>query len=445
VNILVLSSSERGGGAEQSAADLAQAYRRRGHRVRMVVGRRRGPPAADLTELPQHDGAAAALWQALEQQLSRRSFRGQARLLAALRLTAAPQRLLDWWRGCDLYRNAASFRLAEPQADFVPQAIHAHNLHGDWFDLRALPPLAERLPLIWTLHDGWALSGHCAYGVDCRRWQSGCGACPDLQRAPAIRRDGSAANWRARRTIAAAGQLALATPSHWLAAQVRASFWQHHPLRVIANGVDLALFQPGDRAAARQALGLPADAFIVLFNAAYAAGGNRYKDPTTVAAVLRQLQHRAPDINWLLLAVGHQPPLPGVERLQRAGYVSDRRQLVRLYQAADVLLHAAHAENHPLVVLEALACGLPVVATAVGGIAEQIDDGVHGFLAPRAAAGRLAGRLIELARQPALQAAQAAAALQRARREFALERQAAAYLDWFAELQAQRGPQEPTC
>ncbi len=445
MNILVLSSSERGGGAEQSAADLAQAYRRRGHRVRMVVGRRRGPAADDLSELPQHSGPAAGLWQALEHGLRRRDFRGQARLVAAVRMAGAPQRLLDWWRGRDLYRNAASFRLAEVQADFAPQVIHAHNLHGDWFDLRALPQLAGRLPLIWTLHDGWALSGHCAYGIDCRRWQSGCGACPDLQRAPAIRRDDSAANWRARRLIAAGSRLALAVPSHWLAAQVRESFWRRHPLRVIANGVDRALFQPGDRAAARAALGLPADAFIVLFNAAYAAGTNRYKDPATVAAVLRQLQHRAPEINWLLLAVGHQPALPGVAHLQRAGYISDRSRLVQLYQAADVLLHAAHAENHPLVVLEALACGLPVVATAVGGIAEQIDDGVHGFLAPRASAGLLARRLIELARRPVLQAELSAAAVQRARSEFCLERQADAYLDWFTELQEQRIRQEPSC
>src|SRR3546814_10331965 len=79
--------------------------------------------------------------------------------------------------------------------------LHCHNLHGGYFDLRELARFSKLLPVVLTLHDEWAYTGHCAYTFGCERWRSGCGQCPHLDVSPSIRRDASAANWTAKYDI----------------------------------------------------------------------------------------------------------------------------------------------------------------------------------------------------------------------------------------------------
>jgi len=78
----------------------------------------------------------------------------------------------------------------------MPDIIHCHNLHGDYFELTPLPWLSRQRPVVLHLHDAWLLSGHCAHAHTCTGWQTGCGACPYLQTYPAVPRDNTAANWQ---------------------------------------------------------------------------------------------------------------------------------------------------------------------------------------------------------------------------------------------------------
>ena len=77
-----------------------------------------------------------------------------------------------------------------------PDIVHTHNLHGYYFDLRSLATLSHQAPAATTLHDEWMITGHCAYTLGCPRWEHGCGQRPDLAVYPALRRDGTAYNWR---------------------------------------------------------------------------------------------------------------------------------------------------------------------------------------------------------------------------------------------------------
>ena len=59
--------------------------------------------------------------------------------------------------------------------------VHYHIIHDGYFSLAALPMLSRLRPSVWTFHDPWAMTGHCIYPLECTRWQTGCGGCPDPQ------------------------------------------------------------------------------------------------------------------------------------------------------------------------------------------------------------------------------------------------------------------------
>ena len=253
--------------------------------------------------------------------------------------------------------------------------VHCHNLHGGYFDLRVLPRLSREVPVVATLHDAWLLSGHCAHSFDCERWRSGCGHCPDLSIYPPLKHDGTAYNWRRKQRIFAKSRLYVATPSAWLMRKVEESILAAGIVesRVIPNGVDLGTFRPGDRARARAMLNIPADARVILFTG-YGIRRNIWKDYETMRAAISRVAEQLRGENVLFIGLGEESP---PERLQSAefrfvGYVSDGEEVARYYQAADMYIHAAKVDTFPNSVLEALACGIPVVATAVGGIPEQV-------------------------------------------------------------------------
>jgi glycosyltransferase involved in cell wall biosynthesis len=211
--------------------------------------------------------------------------------------------------------------------------------------------------------------------------------------------------------------------------------------RVLPNGVDLSVFHPADQLTARAALGLPLQAEIVL-----AAGvelrNNPWKDFETlrvaVAGVAAELEGR----RVLLVALGHEAPSErlGDAEIRFIPFQSRPETVARYYQAADVYVHATRADTFPNSVLEALACGVPVVASAVGGIPEQLDEGRTGFLVPPGDASALTMRVAQVLEQPCLQREMSALAAATARRRFDLERQVDAYLEWYRELTAQVRP-----
>jgi len=138
--------------------------------------------------------------------------------------------------------------------------------------LRLLPWLTHQAPVVFTLHDAWLLSGHCAHSFDCERWKIGCGECPDLTIIPAIKKDATASNWKLKEKIYAASRLRMTTPSRWLMDKVTQSMLQPAIVesRVIPNGVDISIYKPGDRRAARTELGIPLESKVLLFTSNWA-------------------------------------------------------------------------------------------------------------------------------------------------------------------------------
>jgi glycosyltransferase involved in cell wall biosynthesis len=442
--ILLISTADLGGGAELSAWHLFNAYRKRGYEVRLAVGRKlTSDPDVVSFDNDSHRNQWAKFWMRAGDKIQPFGHRlgdgGRLRDLAMW--TGEPFRWIDVARGHEDFCYPGTRQLFESGAFDV---VHCYNLHGGYFDLRLLPVISRRYPVIVDLRDAWLLSGHCSHSLGCDRWKSGCGRCPDLNLYPSIRRDGTAFNWRRKQRIFSRSRLYAASPSEWMMQKVRESMLGPHlqEMRVVPTGIDLAIFTPADKERSRIQLGIPLEAKILLF-VANAGRRNYWKDFQTLVSAFRELRER----------VGRQLVLVGLgETTQSAGqddsvrlvpHVRNAVEVAKYYQAADVYVHAAAVDTFPRAVLEALACGTPVIGTRVGGIPEQIldldeigQDAATGILVPPADPGGLARAIERLLTDDPLRQRLSRNAAADARNRFDLQMQADQYLAWYETLLA---------
>ncbi len=376
LRILLVSTADRGGGAESSAWNLLEAYTARGHKSGMAVGTKRTDDAR-VALLPNELQRSrwAKIWQKQGARLNtvESRMRGVSRLQSLLHFIGEPRRWLDAERGYEDFHFPGTWQLLELFG--VPDIVHCFNLHGSYFDLRALTWLSRRLPVIVDLRDAWLLSGHCAHSFDCERWKTGCGCCPDLTIYPAIQRDATAQNWRRKEKIYRRSRLHVVTPSKWLMGKISESMLAPALVtsHVIPTGVDLSVFRPVEKSSAKAVLGLPADATMLLF-VGNKVRRNIWKDHATMRAAILVAAQQSRQKNIVFVGLGEESATERVGNVEFRSlpYQGDVKNVARYYQAADIYLHAARADTFPRAVIEALACGTPVIGTAVGGIPEQI-------------------------------------------------------------------------
>ena len=463
MRILHVSTADVHGGAEVVAWNLFDAARRHGHEARLAVGRKRTTdPDVVLIPNEARRGAWTRVCHAAGNRLDRLSRRhrglGLWRLASAASWLATPGRHWDRWRGHEDFRWPGTWDLLDLPGS-PPDVIHGHNLHGSYFDLRALPWLSRRRPVILTLQDAWLLSGHCAHSLACERWRTGCGRCPDLTLYPPLTHDGTSANFRRKRAIYRNSRLHVATPCRWLMDKVEASMLMEGAAetRVIPNAVDLDTFSPRPQQEARARLGIPPDDHVLLF-IAQQGRRNRWKDYKTVhdAAALLGAQPAARRIRLLVFGEAAEPEPLGTGTIQFVPFQPQASDVAWYYRAADVYVHAAHADTFPNTVLEALACGTPVIGTAVGGIPEQIRglagtpilpeynrhgiESATGLLTQARDAQGLASAIAFLLGNPPLRGSLKDNAVRDARDRFSFALHLQRYLAWYAELAAGPAP-----
>ena len=438
LHILQINTLDTRGGAARVAWNLRKAYQGMGLESWMAVGKKLSDDPNVLL-IPNEQTKSLPTRALLQLASTFRQFNsyiwGMKYIAGGLRRLAEPWRYWNLYRGLEDFHYPGSWHLLQ-MTPKPPDIIHCHNLHGGYFDLRALPWLSHQLPVVLTLHDAWLLSGHCAHSLDCERWRSGCGECPYLDLYPSIRRDATAHNWRRKKDVFARSRLYIATPSRWLMQKVEQSILASAIVeaRVIPNGVDLNIFQPADQQAARATLNVPQDAKVLLF-VANSIRPNVWKDYQTIRAAVHLMVERYKG-NVMFIALGEEasPGYAGQAEIRFVPYQRDSTIVAQYYQAADVYIHAAKVDTFPNTVLEAMACGTPIVATAVSGIPEQIEDGITGFLIPPGDPQAMADRILKLLTDQELHNRIARRAAEVARERFDLDRQVKDYISWYEKI-----------
>jgi len=288
--------------------------------------------------------------------------------------------------------------------------IHAHAVHGGWFSYPALARLSRDTPMVLTLHDMWPFTGHCSFSFDCDRWRSGCGSCPHPEVFPAVKRDATAVEWRVKDAVWARSRITVVSPSRWLADLATESTLGRFDVQVIAHGIDTDEFAPRPRQECRAALGIPEGRTALLFTAASLQGADG-SDPADrkgadlLAEALRVVPAKLRSRCHLILMGGQGQAMAGALRSEgydvaEVGYVVSDPLKSFVYSAADVFVFPSRADNAPLVVLESLACGTPVVSFDVGGVGELVRPGQTGTLASPGDAAALAADIVELLEHP---------------------------------------------
>lgn len=262
--------------------------------------------------------------------------------------------------------------------------IHLHNIHGGYIHFEIVKQIAKYKPIVWTLHDMWAITGYCFHSYDCERWKTGCGHCPLFKTSPKFYRDTTRILWERKKRIYESCQsnLSIVVPSRWLLNKVKKSIMSDLNICYIGNAVDTRIFTVQNKKEVRKKLNLPQKRFIVSF---VASGGsaNRWKGFSYTLEALRILRDKEGLKPYLLVignkktfdlsALGHEGKI-----LER---IDDEKLMADFYSASDAYLMSSLAENNPLVVIESLACGRPVVGFNVGGVPELIQHGISGYLA----------------------------------------------------------------
>lgn len=297
------------------------------------------------------------------------------------------------------YSRTATLRLLREIDAFRPDVVHLHNIHGYYLDISVLFPhlAAMRVPLVWTLHDCWPMTGHCAYFdyVGCVRWKRGCYDCPQKHAYPkSILMDSSRTNWAAKQQLFAMPQsMTMVAPSGWMSALLAESHLGNRNTVVIRNGVDTSAFKPID-GEFRLEHGLQGQRIIL----GVAGRWDQRKGLDDFVALARLIQNPKIGLQgYSIVLVGLSPSqqrrLPS--NIVGLGAATEVRALAQLYTDADVFFNPTREDNYPTVNLESLACGTPVVTYNTGGSPESVRHGIDGYVLSTNTPDEFAAFLVE--------------------------------------------------
>lgn len=293
--------------------------------------------------------------------------------------------------------------------------IHLHWVAG-FIDYTSFFKHCQK-PIVWTLHDLNPFIGGFHYEGDYHN---------NIAEYKWLDAKIKSTKHKALRPIK---NMQVISPSSWIMnfAQHR-SFFDRFSHVNIPNGINLEIYRPLDKAVVRKKLGLPIDKKILIFLAENIA--NKRKGFDLLSKALRFVDAD----NSLVLLVGnhHNTSLDFPHR--KFDYVESDAQLAEMYACADACIVPSLEDNLPNTMLEALACGVPVVAFDTGGIPEMVVPYKTGLLASEKNHEMLGKKINELLSNSQLCSELAQNARKKALEEFSLGQQTSRYIEVYERI-----------
>lgn len=322
--------------------------------------------------------------------------------------------------------------------DIQPDIISLHNIHGGYFKTSLIKKLSAIAPVVWTLHDMWAFTSNAAHTFGDQSWKEMKPGKDEKRIYPHTGRSRGGKLLKRKKKIYAKSNLHAVAPSHWLHDLAgQAPVLENIPLHHITHGLDLDIFKPLDKTACRKALRIPANAKVIMFSSADDLSKSAWKGGPLLLDILKTLdkQTKTP-IHALVLGKGNLDALGDLKNLivHHMGYIHGENFFPTLYSAADLLIYPTKADNLSLVLIEAIACGLPVVTFQIGGNIDIIRDSQNGFLVPPFDVDMFVDKSLHILEDSPVREDFSKAARQIARENFSLETMASGYYKLFQEV-----------
>lgn len=311
---------------------IAKAAARQGHDVKVAYGRGLPPKGIASTRI---GGPINVLWHAMRSRLD------DAEGLASM---------------------GATLRLIKDISDFNPDIVHLHNLHGHYINYLHLFDFlnCERIPVVWTLHDCWAYTGHCAYYAanGCYNWKTGCEKCEFFKEYPKSICCNSAQNFELKKKRFTNAHIVAV--SQWLGNEIEQSFLCSQPLSIIPNGIDAFTFRPTE---------------IKRNNKLTILGVANNWEPRKNLDFFINLAKYLPEaqINIIGNASWSQRRKSG-GNISFFGHITAPNRLSEIYSNADVFINASREETFGMTTIEAMACGTPVIVNNATALPEVITQ-----------------------------------------------------------------------
>lgn len=270
-----------------------------------------------------------------------------------------------------------------------PDIIHLHNIHSYYINYEILFDYLSKAgkPVIWTLHDCWPFTGHCAHfdAVGCNKWKTGCLNCKHKNTFPTAKILCNSANnyIRKRKAFTSVKNMTFIPVSDWLSNFLDKSFLNEYPKRTIHNGIDINVFSPTNIKNDKK------DKFSIIGIASIWSERKGLND----FIELRKLLPNEYEITIIGLNKEQIDSLPnGINGIARTNSLTE---LINHYSSADVYVNPTYEDNFPTTNIEALACGTPVITYRTGGSIEAIDSNT-GYIVEQGDISDLVNKIIQV-------------------------------------------------
>ncbi len=254
----------------------------------------------------------------------------------------------------------ATKKFVEKIKEIKPDIIHLHNIHGYYLNYKILFEYLSTIdtPIVWTLHDCWTMTGHCAHfdAAGCDKWKRSCNNCPLKGEYPkSILLDRSTRNYNLKKRLFTSLKNATIVPvSQWLSGIVKESYLGKYNIKVINNGVDINIFKPTDSKELRDRLNI-GDKKVLL---GVATAWSEKKGLNDYIKLSKQLSSE-----YQIILVGVSKNIKNIlpETIIAIDKTNSQKELAIYYSMAEIVLNISYEETFGLSTVEGFACGTPSI------------------------------------------------------------------------------------